>query len=336
MSKPDLRSRLFFSHVIVMVVGLLTLLTIGKFSSPRFFIIYLERIERQGYTVNQVRTQLVQGFESAWARGALWSLGIGASAAGGLSYWMSRRIVRPLVQMEEITKKVAEGHLDERVPLSDIPEVNQLALSFNRMAAELEGVEQRRRDLVSDLTHELRTPLTILEGYLEGLADETLTPSTEVYNLLAQESRRIRRLVDDLQELSKMEAGYLPIEAKAFDVVPILEGLIQRFSEQLSDDDSPSLQLDIPTSLPYVLADPARLEQVLVNLIGNGIRYTPSGSITVRAWEEDKCLWFAVEDTGVGIAEADLPTCLSGFGALIDRAIATLAARALALPFPTA
>ena len=168
---------------------------------------YLQRIEVDDYAINRVRTKLMRGFESAWTRGALWSMGVGASTAGGLSYLLSKRIVRPLIQMESITQKFSSGQLDERVPPSEIPELNRLGAGFNQMAINLEGVEQRRRELVSDLTHELRTPLTILDGYLEGLSDGNLDATPEIYQLLTRETKRIRQLVDDLQELSKMEAG---------------------------------------------------------------------------------------------------------------------------------
>jgi signal transduction histidine kinase len=304
MRQLDLRTRLFFSYMVVMFVGLTTLLAVGKIYSPRLFIEHLQRLEVNGMDLFIVKRQLLDGFDSAWTRGAFWSLVIGGLTASSLSYWVTSRIMQPLTQMQRITQNFAAGQLSERMPSSEIPELDRLSDSFNRMALALEDVEARRRDLVSDLTHELRTPLTIVQGYLEGMGDGTITPTPEIYNRLTRETNRLRRLVNDLQELSKAEAGYLTIKASPIDLQPILRSLVDRFSDQIADS-AICLKLDCPP-LPLALADPERTEQILVNLLGNALRYTEAGTVQISATPQGKQLWIAVTDTGKGIAPEDL------------------------------
>ncbi|MBX2864009.1 MAG: HAMP domain-containing histidine kinase [Leptolyngbyaceae cyanobacterium MAG.088] len=304
--KISLRTRLLLSHLIVMAVAIIALAGVSRLSTPRYFVITLERLEGRGIRIQQMRGQILESFTDAWARGMIWSVLLGGGAAGGISYLLSRRIIRPLTRMEGITQRFAAGDWAARVPPSEIPELHQLGHSFNRMASELQQVEQQRRELVSDLSHELRTPLTIVRGYLEALSDQKLPATPETYERLISETQRLQRLIEDLQELSKLEAGYLPIQRQCLELPPLIQQITQRFRDQQLESQNPQLVLEIAPDLPAVDADLARTEQILVNLLSNALQYTDNGTITVKAWTQAEQVWLAVKDTGIGIADADL------------------------------
>ncbi|KAI9132061.1 cell wall metabolism sensor histidine kinase WalK [Acaryochloris sp. CCMEE 5410] len=307
-----LKSRLFFSHMLVMFISLDFYIIINRLTSFNRFNEDLDQLVQRQIEITELKSILIAEFETAWHISMIWSILSGVTAALLLSYWVARRITAPLIQIEQTTRKFADGQLDIRLPTSSIPEINRLSRSFNRMAMSLEQVEQKRRELIGDLAHELRTPMTTIRGYLEEIVDERIPPTADLLDRLIKEVRRVERLVMDLQLLSKAEAGHLPLHLQSISLNSLLLHVSENLSTQLRED-GPTLALDCPSNLPPVWVDPDRTEQILVNLVGNALRYTEQGQIVVQVRRDDRNAWVTVADTGLGIAPKDLPHVFNRF-----------------------
>jgi two-component system sensor histidine kinase BaeS len=223
-----------------------------------------------------------------------------------ISLFFSRRILHPLRAMMQASQRIADGHYQERVTVGSADELGQLAARFNQMAEKLEQVEAMRRQLIGDVSHELRTPLTAIKGSMEGLMDGILPATDETYQQIHQEADRLNHLVDDLQELSRVEAGAYDLDLRLTQIVPLMETLAKRFRQQFKEK-RVRLDLNLPADLPSVLADEHRILQVLTNLTGNALQYTPEGgTVAISAVRDNRTVRITIRDTGVGIAPRHL------------------------------
>jgi len=250
--------------------------------------------------------ELFTGFRAGVFEALAWAAGAAVLVAVLISLLLSRSILRPLRDMMQASQRISEGHYDERVRVGGADELGQLAERFNGMAEKLHQVEAMRRQLIGDVSHELRTPLTAIKGSMEGLMDGVLPASDETYQQIHQEADRLNRLVDDLQELSRVEAGAYELDLRPTDLAPILETLAKRFRQPF-EAKRVGFDLSLPASLPPVLADEHRILQVLTNLTANALQYTPEGgSVAISAIRANAHVQLTVRDTGAGIAPEHL------------------------------
>ena len=292
----QLRWRTIAAHMLVVIVGVLTLIVTAETLAAR-----------------SVDPALLPVFQSAVIQ-ALVVAALAATIAGLVtSILLVREILRPLRQLAASSRRIAGGNYDERVtaPLTD--ELRDVAQSFNQMAETLAQVERQRITLIGNVAHELRTPLAGLEGYLEGLLDGVLPGDPETIHAMQREVRRLRKLVDDLQHLSRVEAGQVAIQPQRFDVVTLVHLIVAQLRPQLIEQ-CLQVAIEAPEKEALAYADPDRTAQVLVNLIGNAIRYTPEdGCITIRVRCEPTHVQVVVEDTGIGIPAEALPYLFERF-----------------------
>jgi signal transduction histidine kinase len=236
-----------------------------------------------------------------------------------VSVFVSSRIVAPIRDMMVASRRIAEGHYDERVQLpgglvgAQPDELGELALSFNQMADKLQNTEEMRRQLIGDVTHELRTPLTTIQGSMEGLIDGILSPEDQVFQNVHREAERLQNLVRDLQVLSKAESGALEFDARSVKPKDLIGKACSQLEHQYNEK-GVELKNEVSGELSRVMADEDRIGQVLLNLLGNALQYTPSGGqVRISAAERDSYIEFSVEDTGIGIDAEHIPHVFTRF-----------------------
>jgi signal transduction histidine kinase len=244
---------------------------------------------------------------------ALLYAGLAAFAAGGIaSLLLSRRLMAPVKSMMQASLRIAEGDYSKRVPTSsgqsasNQDELDLLAHSFNRMAEKLEQVELMRRQLLADVSHELRTPLTAIKGSMEGLIDGVLPADHSTYQNVYREADRLQRLVEDLQELSRVESGGIELTLKPVNLRALIKNALQRMRPSF-DEKKVKLESKIQEKLPRVNADEDRLLQVIINLLSNALQFTPKkGSVMVTTAKIKNNLVVSIADNGIGIKPQDV------------------------------
>jgi len=215
--------------------------------------------------------------------------------------------------MMQASRHIAGGYYHERVQVLSGDELGQLAQTFNQMAASLEQTEAMRRELIGNVAHELRTPLTTIKGYMEGLMDGVLPADPETYQHVYREADRLQRLVRDLQELSRVEAGNFELNRAQIHLDDVIRQTSTRLSPQF-EEKGVDLTVDIQPNLPAVRADEDRISQDLLNLMGNALQYTPAGgAVIVAAAARDGEVRVCIEDSGIGVAAEDLPYLFDRF-----------------------
>jgi signal transduction histidine kinase len=231
-----------------------------------------------------------------------------------VSVLLARRLSGPIRDMEQATRHIAAGDLDVR--LGDYPpdEVGRLAESINYMAERLKHLEAARAQFISEISHDLRTPLTAIKGLLVNLMDASgpgkfdgrrspTEPSS--LEIAERETDRLIRLVNQLLDFSRWQGGQLKLNRRPVDVSTIARAAAT-LSESRAHHRNITLHTHIPPSLPTISADPDRLQRVILNLLDNAIKFTPSGGqVTLAVTQGEDEIEISVQDTGRGMSDQE-------------------------------
>ncbi|HHW43651.1 HAMP domain-containing protein [Desulfofundulus thermobenzoicus] len=253
----------------------------------------------------------------AMQNASIYALMLGVLAATLLSLVFSRTLTRPLVQMNKVARAMAAGDFSCQLAVRSRDEMGVLAESLNTLSRELQEkiaalqkLDATRKEFVANVSHELRTPLTVMQGYTEALLDGLARDESqrrEYLKNILEEILRLRRLVNDLLDLRRMEAGRITLNRRMVDMELLVNQVVERFAGMAAEK-GVELNTRIAPGVPPVAGDGDRLAQVLINLVDNGLKVTPGGGrveVELRAVPDGVAV--TVTDTGPGIPPGELP-----------------------------
>ncbi|MBP2628278.1 MAG: integral rane sensor signal transduction histidine kinase [Firmicutes bacterium] len=239
-----------------------------------------------------------------------YSLIAGIFTAVILGLLISRSLTKPIANISQAARNFAKGDYDSRTTATTNDEIGSLGRTFNSMAESLNQIEQNRRNFLANVSHELRTPVTSIQALSETILDG-MAPKPEqqqrYLTTIVQESKRLSRLINDLLDLSQLEADELSIVCQQINLKAWLLAEIDKIQPLLAKKKL-TIHTDIPKHLPTVWGDIDRTAQVFTNLITNAIRHAPEGSaIDISLYTAQQHIAMAIADHGTGIPLADLP-----------------------------
>jgi histidine kinase len=314
--RQRLGAKLFLSYLVVILAGVVSLFFAAQLFAPSALARHAERMRQMLHTMggSELLTEdLNESFAIAVNQVLLIASAAALLTAIAVSTFVTRRLVGPIQRMKTASQRIAAGQYDERVEVHGEDELGALARSFNQMAQMLAQTEERRRQLVGDVAHELRTPLANIKGVMEGLVDGVLPTDPATFHQVEREVTRLQRLVQDLEALSRAEAGQLLLERERLDPASFIEDAAARLRLQYGAK-GVDLDVELAAPLPAVSADRWRMTQVMLNLLGNALQYTPpGGQVMVSAEPDQGAVVVRTADSGIGIAPEDLPHLFERF-----------------------
>ncbi len=245
----------------------------------------------------------------------VYSLLLGVAASVLLAFFFSRSISRPILKINSVARAMADGDFSLQAPVSPGSEVGVLAESINTLSSQLrekiqalERIDATRRNFVSSISHELRTPLTIMQGYTEALMDGIARDEKQREKYLMniyEETMRLRRLVDDLLDLGRLESGVISMNIEPADISEIIENVAGQFNETVADK-KVEVKVNLPGEKVLAWGDADRLRQVIINLVDNAVRFSPEdGVVEIKGENVGGRVRVLVKDQGPGLSREE-------------------------------